>query len=303
MADKTGIKFISPASISFFSFGIENLSFALDHPSNEVIVNVNENSNETEIALFTCEKYDKSGIKTELKKVSDRFLHRNNCVNGVSFEIYNKIPVDLSLGNLESGIAACVSGINELCNLHFDKNKIFNQICDIANEMNINVNIASIATSLFGGIISYNSNTLKRIEKIYCPKGIFVSIFKSNTFIDAGEEIPVLFTKEISADIVSIINSLQVSDMDILSQSLKNNNFQKSLNRKIPYFDEVVERSMLSGAIGAGFTKAGGALIIFYPNTLFKNDNNKIIENLLNEHKIKFQKFDARINLNGLYKA
>lgn len=303
MSGNTGIKYISPGSINFFSFGIENLAMAIDNPSNEIVARTNREINNCSIELFTGDRNNNSGFKSRIKSICDQFLKNNNCSQGIILEIYNKIPADQSLGNLEANIVASVLAINELEAVHLDKNKIFNQICEISDELNIEINPVSVATSLFGGIISYNKNTIKRIEKIFCPKGIFISIFKSEIFDVDKEDQAVIISKEISADTVSIINSLQISDMDIFLQTLQNNNFQKALNRTIPYFDDIRKTSIASGAFGSGFSKSGGSVIIFYPNTLIKDETNHQLHEILETNKVRFQRFDAIINLNGAYKA
>lgn len=298
-----GYKFVSPATINYACLGVENLAVAIDNPANEITGFISDKVKETLIEEFTFDRLDNKNTKQKLEKFAIDFRNYFQCDNSVSLNIANKIGFDSGLGNFESNIVGIAGAMNDLLNLHLDKNKIFNTTREICTKLQYDVNYASIAAGIFGGMISYDCATQKKIHKIYTPKGIYFSIYQSKSFKKDLENHSIIMDKSISANIVSLIYSLIVSDLETIKDSIKNNKYLKLACNDLPYFKELYKIATENGAYGAGFALPGSSYFIVYGNTVIKSHADNILQKYLNENKIDHLKYDSIINQNGMVKA
>jgi homoserine kinase len=298
-----GIKFVSPATINFACFGVENLAVAIDNPANEITGFLSDIKKDTIIEEFTFDRQDKKQTKKKLEEFSIDFRTYFQSDTSVSLNIANKIGFDSGLGNFESNIVGIAGALNDLLNLHLDKNKIFNATHEICTKLGFEVNYASIASVIFGGMISYDSDTQKKIHKIYTPKGIYFSFYHSKSFKNDIENNCIRIDKSISANIVSLIYSLIVSDLETIKDSIKNNKYLELACNDLPNFKEIYNLATENGAYGTGFTTSGSSYFIVYGNTVIKSQTDEIITKYLIENKIDFKKYDSIINQTGMVKA
>lgn len=298
-----GYKFVSPATLNFACLGIENLAVAIDFPANEITGFISDIAKETVIEEFSFDRLDNKNTNQKLEKFAIDFRNYFQCENSVSLNIANKIGFDSGLGNFESNIVGIAGAMNDLLNLHLDKNKIFNATREICTKLQYDVNYASIAAGIFGGMISYDCATLKKIHKIYTPKGIYFSIYQSNSFKKDLENHSIIIDKSISANIVSLIYSLIVSDLETIKDSIKNNKYLELACNDLPYFKELYKIATENGAYGGGFTLPGSSYFIVYGNTVIKSHADDILQKYLSENTIDHIKYDSIINQNGMVKA
>jgi homoserine kinase len=298
-----GYKFLSPATINFACLGIENLAVAIDNPANEITGFICDKKKETIIDEFTFDRQDNKTLRKKLEKFASDFCIYFQSETNISLNIANKIGFDSGLGNFESNIVGIAGALNDLLNLHLDKNKIFNTTHEICTKLRFDVNYASIAAGIFGGMISYDSATQKKIHKIYTPKGIFFSIYHSNSFKKDLENDRIKIDKSISANIVSLIYSLIVSELDTIKDSIKNNKYLELACNDLPYFKELYKIATENGAFGSGFAASGSSYFIVYGNTVIKSHADDILQKYLTENKIDYKKYDSIINQNGMVKA
>ena len=73
MSKNTGIKFVSPATISFYSFGLNSLSVAIDNPANEIIARPDYSNSGINIESFTHSKDDTHNNKEKLISIGNAF--------------------------------------------------------------------------------------------------------------------------------------------------------------------------------------------------------------------------------------
>lgn len=298
-----GYKFVSPATINFACFGVENLAVAIDNPANEITGFLSDIKNDTIIKEFTFERQDNKQTKQKLEEFSIDFCTYFQSETSVSLNISNKIGFDSGLGNFESNIVGIAGALNDLLNLHLDKNKIFNAIHEICTKLGLKVNYASIASGIFGGMISYDSDTQKKIHKIYTPKGIYFSFYLSKSFNNYIENNWIRIDKSISANIVSLIYSLIVSELDTIKDSIRNNKYLELACNDLPNFKEIYKLATENGAFGTGFSAIGSSYFIVYGNTVIKSQTDQIITKYLIENKIDFKKYDSIINQIGMVKS
>jgi homoserine kinase len=301
----TGIKFTSPASVSFYSLGLKNLSVTIEHPYNEIIARKVPSIKGIEIESFSHSRDDEQNVFDTLIKAGNAFAEKFNIGAGTVFNISNRIPFNSGLGNIEASITALISAINELHKVNQDKKQIYDFVEEIELKLGFGINLASVAANLFGGFMAYDPGTAKRIHKIYHPKGLYFSSFYFNK-----ETINVPETAfsshqsdNFSTSLTSLINGLIISDLDLINSGLKNNLFLQSHPKMNSHFDDIQRISIKNGAMGLGFVKNQNTIFVIYNNTVIKDLNNEKISSFLKEKKAEFVLFDSEVSLNGIYKS
>ena len=302
--DNSGIKIFAPACISLHSFGIPDLSLAIDNPGIEIIAHIDKKDISTQIDLYSKEKEDENNTKNIVLDIANSFLKHINSDKGVRLEILNKIPFDSGLGQIEAAITGSVVAINDLLKSHVEKKEIFDFIISKSTGYDIKINPANIAANLFGGIILYNKNTANPIQKIYNPHGINFSIVLMKREINDNilDKINAsLFIKQ-SSNMALLIKGLMISDLDLISDALKNNEFEQFFAKNDIIFEKIKEISYKNKVYSTGFTHLGESIVIMNPNTLIAEQNDGELEEYLSMQGKIFKIINSNINLNGLYK-
>lgn len=299
-----GIKIFAPASISMHTYGLKDISIAINKPGNEILAHLLDKSKSIEINTFTKEKNDVEGVKDIVLKYANDFHKEVNGEFGVVLNIYNRIPFFAGLGILEANIAGVIVALNILLKGHFKINELFNYIVDKSIEWGINISESGIAVSLFGGIILYNEELYDPIQKLYVPHGMNLSIIIKRNNIDKNI-LNTINAEEFflqSKNNATFIKSLMTTDHDLLSKSLKNNVFENKISQKIDWFEDVKHISYSNGVYAIGFSHFGESVFILNPNTLIKDTNHNDLNDYFKNKNIKVELIGTEINLNGLFK-
>ena len=303
MSNTTGIKYISTSLLNLRCFGAGSMSLALENPSDEFILHLNDEDAKVTGKTYTGRKNDQDFVREKLFSFAAAFSDGHCNARPVSIDINNHIPFAADLGKTEAGIGAIALAMTDIFKIGLDKNQVFALICDICADMDFKIDLSSVASAIFGGIISFDPWSEKKIMKIYCPIGLQISIFVSDSFRTSGSWPDVIHSDQLSANSVSLLYGLMTSDLDIFSQSIRNNAVISALANENNLFDEIMKISIKNGALGAGLSPGGGSIFIIYANTLVKDQNNIAIGDCLKSRKINFSFYDTPISLNGIYKA
>ena len=303
MSNTTGIKYLSTSVLNLRCFGAGSMSIALQNPADEFILHLTGDDGIISCKTYTGRKKDTDGIHDKLLAFATAFAAKYSNGRSTSIDITNRIPFAAGLGKTETGIAAIALSMAEIFNAGLDKNQVFDQICDIGTDMDFYIDLSSVASAIFGGIVAYDPGTEKRIMKIYCPIGLQISVFVSDAFRATGSWPEIIHGDLLSANTVSMAYGLMTSDLDIFSQSIMNNVVISALAEKNDLLNEIMKISNKNGALGTGITSAEGSIFIIYANSLIRDQNNKAVGDYLKNRKISFSTYDSAISLNGIYKA
>jgi homoserine kinase len=300
----SGIKIFAPACISMHYMGLKDLSVALDNPGNEIIAHIDDKNISAKIELYSNEKNDLHKTKEIVIDITNDFLKYIDSHKGVRFEILNRIPFDAGLGQIEAAITGSIVAINDVLKSHLEKEEIFDFIIKKIPEYDIEISPSIIAANLFGGIILYNKNTTNPIQKIYSPQGINFTILlmKRDTNPHLLEKIDSRSLYNQSSDIALLIKGFMISDLDLIADALRNNEFESIITKNDQLYNDIKTISLNNGAYSTGFTHLGESIVIFNSNTLIHEINSMEIEKYLTSKKLNFKIVNSQINLNGMYK-
>jgi len=304
MKNSTGIKLFAPACISMLSYGLKDVSIAIEKPGNEIFAKLIEGSNKVEIKTYTKEKDDQNGTKEIIFAFVEKFIKTTGSNDSVELEIYNRIPFQSGLGNLEANITGVISAVNDLLKGHFKNQEIFDFILSTAKEMDVNILPSNVAANIFGGIILYNENLYRPVQKLYVPHGLNISIINKRNIPnkDVFENISSEDLFKQSINNAGFIKSLFTTDHDLFSNSLKENVFDEKIGANIDWYADIRELAYKNEVYSIGFSHYGETVFIINPNTLIKDENHKAINEYFKNNNIKADLIETIINLNGLYK-
>ncbi|MEZ4907836.1 MAG: hypothetical protein R2771_09425 [Saprospiraceae bacterium] len=295
MTNSTGIKIISPATLRFDSFGMENLSMTLENPANELIAKLDTETKNITLKDTSLKKIENPEL---LISFGNEFIDQYGIENGAIININNRIPALSGLGNIESNITALALALNELNKIHLDKNSIFRLIEKYTYDNNSQLNLSAIASNLFGGCIAYNQNIKSSIQKIYEPNGLAFSIFSFTTsFASINDK-----SECNSSDIVTFIKAMMTSDVSLLKEFFHNNSLQKQWTKEGLY-SEIRALAIEHDAMGIGFTDNHKSIFIISENTVIRENVDSVITKYIKKTPLKYQYFSSGLNLNGLYKS
>ena len=156
---------------------------------------------------------------------------------------------------------------------NFKKKELFDFIISKSKKFEINISESSIAAILYGGIILYNETLHEPVQKLYAPHGMNLTIINKINKVNksALENISAEDFFLQSTNNASFIKSLFTTDHDLLSNSLKNNVFEKKLVQNIEWFEDIKKMSYFNNVYAVGFSHYGETVFILNPNTLIKS--------------------------------
>ncbi len=303
MGNSKGIKLFSPATISMLSYGLKDVSIAIEKPGNEILVKTNSKTG-IDIITYSKEKEDKNNVKASVQAIAEAFLSEIDSEEGIDIEIFNRIPFQAGLAELEANITGVISALNDILNAHFENRQLFDFIITRADELGIDILTSAVATNLFGGIILYNKNLHHPIQKLYAPHGLNLTLIEKRNKIDKTifENISSNELFEQSKNNAGFIKSLFTTDHDLLSNSLKYNVFDEKIASNIEWYNDVKQISYDNEVYSIGFSHYGETAFIINPNTLIRDENNKAIIEYFKNKNIKAKLIETVISLNGIFK-
>ncbi len=303
MGNSKGIKLFSPATISMLSYGLKDVSIAIEKPGNEILVKTNSKTG-VDIITYSKEKEDKNNVKASVQDIAEAFLSEIDSKSGVDIEIFNRIPFQAGLAELEANITGVISALNDILNAHFENHRLFDFIITKTDELGIDILASAVAANLFGGIILYNKNLHHPIQKLYAPHGLNLTLIERRNKIDKTifEDISSNELFEQSKNNAGFIKSLFTTDHDLLSNSLKHNVFDEKIASNIEWYNDVKQISYDNEVYSTGFSHYGETAFIINPNTLIRDENNKAINEYFKSKNIKAKLIETVISLNGIFK-
>ncbi len=303
MKTSKGIKLFAPSCISLLSYGLRDISIAINRPGNEILAKLNMDNNDIIFNTYSKEKDDTKGIKDIVLKFAKQFKTKTKSSRGVLFDIFNRIPFNMGLGELEANITGVIFALNNILNTHFENKDIFNFIIETAQEFNLDILQSNVAANIFGGIILYNNNLHHPVQKLYAPLGLNLTIIEKRNKIDNtifdNTDAQELF--EQSKNNAGFIKSLFTTDHDLLANSLKYNVFDDKIAANINWYKDVKSISYNNEVYSIGFSHYGETVFIINPNTHIRDENNKEILQYFKNKGIKAKLIETEINLNGIF--
>lgn len=307
MRDKnTGIKVFVPCSISGFSVGKSCISVAAALPGDEIV------------AGFKGQKGVSAGSITGYKKDLDpehnsavlagQLLHDFLKIKeGIVLDIHKRIPVGAGLSSCAASAVGGVFAVNELLGRPLERYDLAEFAIQAVRKFIPSTDNSQVLSVLFGGVILSRDTQIEPFQKLYLPRGLFLTVFYPET-IDYSKPAFSSWLDSFSngtwltysQNLCGFISSLYTSNFELMKDCFKLNELDKRLEEQIPGLKEIREAVESCGVIGMGMAGLGPAFFVLSPNTLIAEKSTDLIVNHLAVNKLNLKVYQTTIDMNGV---
>lgn len=300
------IKLFSPATVANVACGFDVLGFCLDSQGDEMII---RKTDQKGIKITHIEGFDLP-YKTEdnVAGVSALAMYNHlkpNC--GFEIEIYKHIKPGSGIGSSAASAVGSVFGMNELLGQPFNKQQLTYFAMKGEALASKSEHADNLAPAIYGGFTLVKSTLPLDILQLPTPKDLYATIIHPQIEIktaDARAVLPkdVLLKDAITqwANVGSLVHALHTSDYKLLHRSLQDIIVEPHRKNLIPYFDEVKNAAMSSGALGCAISGSGPSIFALSKGI----DTAKSVEDaMINSYQdthIRFETHVSKINTEGI---
>lgn len=304
---KSGLKVISPASISNLACGYDVLGMALDIPCDEIIgrwtdtpgVHIAEITGQKKNIPLDADKNIAGITATTLLK------HLGEESRGLELKIRKHIPAGSGMGSSASSAVAAAVLVNELLNNPLEKRDLIPFAIE-GEKASGSLAGDNVVAEMIGGLILIRDITTFDYHRIYTPPGLFVAILLPDIFIDTKSgrqmlkpEVPLHDMVKQSANLGAFIIGMQTGDLDLIKRSMQDHVIESQRAHSIPHFDRVKETALHMGALGCSMSGSGPAIFALCQEKLLATDIAAAMMRVYEENKLHARIFVAGMSKEG----
>ncbi|MCL4139231.1 UNVERIFIED_CONTAM: hypothetical protein GTU68_045534 [Idotea baltica] len=266
-------------------------------------------TNEKGIHITKIEGYDLPfETKNNVAGVSALALYDDAKPNfGFEIEIYKKIKPGSGIGSSSASAAGSVYAINALLGKPYSKTQLANFAMKGEALASGSEHADNIAPALFGGFTLVKSTNPLDILELPTPNDLFATIIHPQIEVKTSESRAILPKEVLLKDAItqwsnvgSLVHALHTNDYKLLSKSLKDVIVEPHRSQLIPFFDDVKNVALSTGALGCGISGSGPSIFSLSQSI----EKAKQIEHAINEvyskTGIAFYTFTSKINTEGI---
>ncbi len=307
---RKGVRVFAPASVANVACGIDLLGFAIDGPGDEIIARESEQPG----LVISRISGDNGRLPKEIGKntagvaASALVHHLGQEETGIELEIIKKMPFGSGLGSSAASAAAAVVAVNELLGRPLSRQELLPFAVTGEQAADGAYHADNVAPALLGGMILIRDNLLLDWYRVPIPRGLIALVVHPEITIltkDAREIIRDTVSlqqhTEQSGNLATLILGLAQSNFEMIRKSLKDVIIEPQRARLIPYFEEMQQLAISTGALGCSISGAGPSIFALYSNSVQAESGGKQITQLLENQAIESQMFISAINLKGTF--
>ncbi len=304
------VRVFAPASVANVACGFDLLGFAIDGPGDEIIARESEQPG----LVISRISGDNGRLPKEIGKntagvaASALVHHLGQEETGIELEIIKKMPFGSGLGSSAASAAAAVVAVNELLGRPLSRQELLPFAVTGEQAADGAYHADNVAPALLGGMILIRDNLLLDWYRVPIPRGLIALVVHPEITIltkDAREIIQDTVSlqqhTEQSGNLATLILGLAQSNFEMIRKSLKDVIIEPQRARLIPYFEEMQQLAISTGALGCSISGAGPSIFALYNNSVQAESGGKQITQLLENQAIESQMFISAINLKGTF--
>ncbi len=300
------IKIFSPATVANVSCGFDVLGFCLDGIGDEIIVRKVDKKG---IYISKIEGYDLpfEADKNVAGVSALALLKEANPDCGFEIEIYKHIKPGSGIGSSSASASGSVFAINELLGKPFNKTQLTYFAMQGEKLASQSEHADNVAPGIFGGFTLVKSLQPLEILEIPTPNDLYATIIHPQIEIKTSEsramlpkEIPMQDAIKQWANVGSLIHALHTSDYELISRSLQDVIVEPYRSKLIPFYNEVKNQSINSGALGCGISGSGPSVFALSKGIETAKKVASAMINVYSETNIGFETYVSKINVEGI---
>ncbi len=302
----SGIKVFAPASIGNVAVGFDSLGVCLERPGDEIVIRSSRTKGVT-ISKITGGKglpYDPT--KNTAGVAAQAVLDHLKTDIGVELEIRKKMPAGSGLGSSAASAVAGAYAVNEFLRRPLSKKELLPFAMQGEQVASKSYHADNVAPSLLGGMILITSNKDLVINRIYTPKGLYITLIYPHIKIltaDAravlSDTVPLKTAIQQAANMSSFIVGMMNSDFNLVKTALEDVMIEPQRSKLIPGFYQVKEAALNAGALGCSISGAGPTIFAMSQSNLEAEAIGKAMQAVFDTLKIKSTVYPSEVNLVG----
>lgn len=300
------LKVFSPATVANVSCGFDSLGFAVDTVGDEMTFTKTA-SKGVKITSITGATLSYNVDENAASAVVQKMLIAAKADFGVELTISKGYSPGSGLGSSAASAAGAAFGTNQLLGNIYSELELV-KFAMFGEEVACGSQIAdNVAAAIYGGFVLIRSYAPLEIVKLPVPKELRLVAIHPQVEVktkDAREVLP----KQIDlkdaitqwANVGGLISGLYTNDYNLISNSLVDIIVEPYRKKLIPYFDDVKNAGLKSGALGAGISGSGPTIFALCKGDESASDVHSAINESYKNTGIDYTLFTSKINNQGI---
>ena len=301
------IRVFAPATVANIACGYDVLGFAVDQPSDEVVVK------KTARAGLRIKKITGDGEKLPLNPEQNtvtapvfRYLEQVQYSGGFEFELTKNVPFAGGMGSSSASSVAGVFAVNELLGRPLKVGDLLpfamegeRVACGVAHADNV-------APALLGGFVIIRSYDPLDVIQIDYPRQLHCTLIHPEVAIRTADSRKVLPTKVYLKDAVKqwgnvagLVAGLMKGDFDLIGRSLEDHLIEPVRSMLIPGFHKARNAALQEGVLGCSISGSGPSMFALSKSRKTAERCAEAMQATFDELGIESQTHVSRINKKG----
>ncbi|MCL6218873.1 homoserine kinase [Zunongwangia pacifica] len=257
------IKVFAPATVANLSCGFDVLGCCLDNVGDQMIIKKND-LNQLRITKLEGQDLPMEVDQNVAGVAVKAMLEKLQSNEGFDIEIYKKIKAGSGIGSSAASSAGAVFAVNKLLGSPLKNVELLPFAMEGERLASGNAHADNVAPALLGGFTLVKSYEPLEVLSLPSPEELNVVILHPQIEVKTKDSRAII-KRNISLDkavsqwgnLGALVSALYINDYDLLGRSLKDEIVEPIRSILIPYFDEIKEISLESGALGFGISGSG----------------------------------------------
>lgn len=301
------IKIFAPATVANVSCGFDIFGLAVDNPGDEVILS-KRNDDKIVIQEITGDEgkltYDpeKNTVSVPILRYLDKIQNKT----GFDIILNKKMPLGSGLGSSSASSVAGVFAANALLSNPLEISDLLpfsmegeRVACGAAHADNV-------APALLGGFVIIRSYEPLDFIKINTPDELYVSIVHPDLEVNTKDARIILRQEAIlkkiiaqTGNVAGMVAGLMSSNYGLIGRSMTDYLVEPNRAILIPYFNEVKQAALETGALGASISGAGPSIFAFSQGKEMADKVGQAMKAVFTAANIHTNLFVSGVNQNG----
>jgi homoserine kinase len=262
------IKVFAPATVANVACGFDIFGFAVANPGDEIVLHKKNTSGVEITSIF--------GDGGRLSKVAEKntagiamlaYLKHIGSDQGVSVQLYKKMPLGSGLGSSAASAVAGVFALNELMGRPLTQHELLPFAMEGERFASGSAHADNVAPSLYGGFTLIRSYSPLDVIKLPTPIDLVATIVHPEVEVNTKDARSIL-RKEISlkktitqmGNVAGLVSGLLLSDYALIGRSLVDVIIEPLRSILIPGFGIVKQAALSNGALGCSISGSGPSI-------------------------------------------
>ncbi|MFA4838004.1 MAG: homoserine kinase [Candidatus Neomarinimicrobiota bacterium] len=301
------ITVFAPATVANVACGFDVFGFAVHEPGDVAKVTLRETPG-VEITRITGDsrQLPKSAEKNTAGFAAIRYLETIDSKQGVEIELQKKMPLNSGLGSSAASAVAVLFAINALFENRLTKHELLSIAIQSEKLACGAAHADNVAPALFGGFVLIRENDPPDIVELPVPDNLYCTIIHPEVEIRTADarniltpQIPLKDAVRQWANTAGLVAGLFRKDFALIGRSLHDHVIEPQRAMLIPYFYELKQAALASGALGCSISGSGPSVFALSQTQVVAAKIAEAMQTVLNNHGIGNQIYVSPISTKG----